>query len=115
MGARLHSERNYAVVTDMPSIQEKQRKRWEELTELLNRYDRGGAESLSSAEIKRLCRLYRHATIDLSRARARADDPDLVRYLNQLCARAHGHVYRARKVSLRPLASFLASGFPRLV
>ena len=99
----------------MASLQDKQRNRWERLTQLLDRLDRGGVESLSTDELKELCRLYRHATIDLSRARASGDDPELVRYLNHLSARAHGHVYRTRKVSLKPLVSFVTTGFPQLV
>jgi uncharacterized membrane protein SpoIIM required for sporulation len=85
------------------------------LTQLLDRLQRGGVESLATDELKQLCRLYRHATIDLSLARASGDDPELVRYLNQLSARAHGYVYRARKVSLKPLATFVTTGFPQLV
>jgi uncharacterized membrane protein SpoIIM required for sporulation len=65
--------------------------------------------------VKRLCRLYRHVTIDLSRARANGEDPELVRYLNQLAVQAHGQVYRPRPVSVLPLLSFVAVGFPRLL
>jgi uncharacterized membrane protein SpoIIM required for sporulation len=52
-------------------------------------------------------------TIDLSRARAEADDPLLVQYLNLLAARAHGQVYAARPVDLRGLLTFVTSGFPQ--
>lgn len=91
------------------------RQRWEELTGLLNRMDRRGVGSLSAEEVKRLCRLYRHVTTDLSRERSDGGDPALVRYLNALAARAHGHVYRSRPVSLEPLMGFVTGGFPRLV
>ena len=89
--------------------------RWEELNELLKRAESGGAAALSVAQLKRLCHLYRQVTIDLSRARADGDDPDLVRYLNYLAARAHGQVYAARPVDLRPLFAFAVSTFPQLV
>jgi uncharacterized membrane protein SpoIIM required for sporulation len=95
-------------------IQE-QRRRWEELNGLLQAAERGGAEALSVVQLKRLCHLYRQVTIDLSRARAEGDDPDLVRYLNHLAARAHGQVYAARPVDVRPLFGFVVAGFPRLV
>lgn len=66
-------------------------------------------------QIKRLCRLYRQVTIDLSQARAGGADPELVTYLNALAARAHGQVYAAKRVSVRPLLAFLTAGFPRLL
>src|SRR5205823_3758985 len=89
--------------------------RWRELKALLDRVDRGGLAALSAAEVKALGRLYRQVTIDLSRARTASDDPALVRYLNALAARAHGRVYTTRRVELRPLLTFVTSGFPRLV
>ena len=87
--------------------------RWEELTQLLDRIDRHGLKGLSTAEVRRLCQLYRQVTIDLSRARAEADDPVLVQYLNLLAARAHGQVYAARPVDMRGLLTFITSGFPQ--
>jgi uncharacterized membrane protein SpoIIM required for sporulation len=96
-------------------MKQDQRQRWDELTQLLDRLDRKGVPALSVVELKQLCRLYRQVTIDLSRARTDAADPDLVRYLNYLAARAHGHVYRSRPVSIRPLFTFISRGFPRLV
>lgn len=91
------------------------RRHWEELTRLLDRMDASGLETLSVAEVKRLCQLYRHVTMDLSRARTDGENPELLSYLNFLAARAHGAVYRARRVDLRPLVTFLVTGFPRLV
>jgi uncharacterized membrane protein SpoIIM required for sporulation len=92
-----------------------QKQRWEELTALLDRADRGGVGFLTVSELRRLCRLYRQVTIDLSRARTLGEDPDVVRYLNLLAARAHGQVYTARPIELRPLLTFVLNGFPRLV
>lgn len=91
------------------------RQRWHDLTGLLDRWDRHGPNSLTVGELKQLCRLYRHVTIDLSRARTDGADPELLQYLNLLAARAHGHVYSARRVSLRPLWDFVTAGFPQLV
>jgi uncharacterized membrane protein SpoIIM required for sporulation len=89
--------------------------RWRELTTLLDRADRGGLNALTLEEVKRICRLYRHVTIDLSRARADGGDPELVQYLNTLAARAHGCVYRSERVDIGPLFTFMFSGFPALV
>jgi uncharacterized membrane protein SpoIIM required for sporulation len=91
------------------------RDRWRYLTGLLDRLDRGGVRRLSVPEVKQLGHLYRQVTIDLSRARAAGDDPDLVYYLNALAARAHGRVYAPRRLSIRPLGRFILTGFPALV
>jgi uncharacterized membrane protein SpoIIM required for sporulation len=90
------------------------RERWAELTGLLDK-GRGGVAGLSVAEVKRLCKLYRQVTIDLSQARASGDDPAVVHFLNALTARAHGQVYAAKRVDLRPFLLFVVTGFPRLV
>jgi len=91
------------------------KQRWDELTVLIDRLDRGGPASLDVEQLKHLCRLYRQVTIDLSRARSDQENPDLLRYLNQLAARAHGHVYTSRRVGIQPFFVFLAWGFPQLV
>lgn len=91
-----------------------QRGRWRRLEELLGRAERGGLAALSVAEVQDLGRLYRQVAIDLSRARAGGAHPDLVAYLNRLAARAHGQVYRTRRIDLRPVLTFLLTGFPRL-
>lgn len=92
-----------------------QHQRWQELTRLLDRADRGGLNALTVEEVKRICRLYRHVTIDLSRARSDGGDPELVQYLNTLAARAHGCVYRSERVDISPLFTFILGGFPALV
>jgi uncharacterized membrane protein SpoIIM required for sporulation len=97
------------------SAQREQRQRWEALTQLLNRAESQGISALSVEELKQLCRLYRHTTIDLSRARTDGGDPDLIRYLNSLAARAHGAIYRVRRLDPRPLLLFAFTGFPRCV
>jgi uncharacterized membrane protein SpoIIM required for sporulation len=91
------------------------RQRWEELTRLLDRADRCGFDSLTVEEVKRLGQLYRHVTIDLSRARTEGGDLELVQFLNLLAARAHGCVYRSRRLDIRSLPIFITTGFPRLV
>src|SRR5262245_26687700 len=97
------------------TVRQQQRERWKQLSELLDRAERQGFDSLTVEEVRSLGRLYRHVTIDLSRARGGGADPDLVAYLNRLAARAHSHGYAARRIDLRPLAGFLVRGFPRAV
>ncbi|VTU00959.1 Uncharacterized protein OS=Pseudomonas mendocina (strain ymp) GN=Pmen_3317 PE=4 SV=1: DUF95 [Gemmataceae bacterium] len=66
-------------------------------------------------QVKRLCKLYRQVTIDLSQARAGGGDATLVRHLNALAARAHGRVYSGRRPALRAPLRFAAAGFARVV
>jgi uncharacterized membrane protein SpoIIM required for sporulation len=91
------------------------KQRWAELNQAIEALDKRGADAQSPEQIKRFCQLYRQVIVDLSQARADGGDPDLVRYLNQLAARAHGRVYRSRPVDARPLARFVFGGFPALV
>ncbi len=99
----------------MPGKLEIQQKRWRQLTELLERAERGGISSFSVEEVTQLGRLYRQTAIDLSRARTDAEDPQLIQYLNRLVARAHGQVYITQRVDLRAFLDFLWSGFPRAI
>jgi len=91
------------------------RERSDDLSQLLDRADRGGLAALSVADVKRLCRLYRQVSIDLSQARTSGAEPELLRYLNHLAARAHGRIYASKRVDVRPFLGFLLTGFPRLV
>jgi uncharacterized membrane protein SpoIIM required for sporulation len=91
------------------------KQRWERLDRLLNRAERGGLGALSVDEVRELGRLYRQVAIDLSRARAEQAHPEQIGRLNRLAARAHGQIYRSRRLDLRPIVSFLLTGYPRLV
>lgn len=89
------------------------RDRWRDLSALLDKAARRGPAGLAADEVRRLCRLYRQVTIDLSHARAAGDDPARVQYLNALAARAHGQVYAAGKLRLGPVVAFVTGGFAR--
>jgi uncharacterized membrane protein SpoIIM required for sporulation len=97
----------------MTTVREQERTRWQRLDKLVQRIERRGFGDLSVEEVKDFCRLYRQVTIDLSRARTGGMDPELSQYLNRLAARAHSHLYSARRVSLRPVVRFLLTGFPQ--
>jgi uncharacterized membrane protein SpoIIM required for sporulation len=97
------------------AIRQTRRDRWSELSLLLDAVGRRGAATLTAAQIKQLCRLYRQVTIDLSQARSAGDDPALVQYLNTLAARAHGQIYASRRLEFRPALGFLTTGFARVL
>ncbi|HEY2783591.1 MAG TPA: stage II sporulation protein M [Fimbriiglobus sp.] len=77
--------------------------------------DRRGVRALTVEEVKRLGRLYRQVSVDLSQARAAGEDPNLLQYLNTLAGRAHGRVYATKPVRLRPLFGFVTGGFARMI
>src|SRR5262245_36272552 len=86
----------------MTTVREQEKSRWQRLDKLVQTIERRGFDALTVEEVKEFCRLYRQVTIDLSRARTSGMDQELAQYLNRLAARAHSHLYSARRVSLRP-------------
>jgi uncharacterized membrane protein SpoIIM required for sporulation/uncharacterized RDD family membrane protein YckC len=85
---------------------------WHRLEELLQRLR---ARQLDLAGLTTLDRLYRRAAADLAHAQAAFGRTDVARYLNQLCGRAYGSIYRGRPVSLSSLRRFYAHTFPAAV
>ncbi len=60
---------------------------------LLAASEKRGATKLSFEDLRELGRLYRQYTTLLARARHRDSDPDAIRHLNALCARAYTFLY----------------------
>jgi len=88
---------------------------WRELETLLARADRRGLRRLSSEELYRLPLLHRSALSSLSVARSISLDRNLVEYLENLCARAHIHVYGGKATYGATLRRFFITTFPRTV
>jgi uncharacterized membrane protein SpoIIM required for sporulation/uncharacterized RDD family membrane protein YckC len=84
---------------------------WLELQALVALRPRGR----SLADLGRLDRLYRHASLDLARAQARYPGTDVHRSLNQLCGRAYAAIYRAPGDALATVRHFFATTFPGAV
>lgn len=82
---------------------------------LLVDVDRRGLAGLELAEAKDLGRLYRAASADLLWARSHAASAEVVDYLNDLVARAHGRIHPVPRPRLSAITHFLAVGYPRLV
>lgn len=88
---------------------------WERLESLLLRMERQGVRHLSLEHVQELGRLYRETSADLLRARSHSASADLIDYLNDLVARAHGQIHPGRRPRLRDVGRFYAVSFPRLV
>lgn len=87
---------------------------WQRLTALLDRVQAGKLRALSEAELAELGELYRQVTSDLAVARRDYPRHQVMTFLNQLTARAHGVVYRGEPLELRRVRRFYTQSFPRL-
>lgn len=97
------------MAEDLPRFVRRRRPAWEELAQLVERV---GRDRLGLDELARLDRLYRRATSDLALARAFYPGSDAYVFLNQLCARAYGAIYRRRPSKARALKRFVLNDFP---
>jgi uncharacterized membrane protein SpoIIM required for sporulation len=78
------------------------------LSELLDRSEKSRAAQLSFDELRELGRLYRVNAAWLARVRDQDEDPEAIRHLNAVCARAFGFLYASRAAPRsqdRPAAS----------
>lgn len=90
----------------------RRRPEWTRLESMLKEQRAG---TLTLADVATLDALYRSASADLAFAQGAYPGTDVLRFLNQLCARAYAAIYRPRGARLEALATFYSQTFPRLV
>ena len=88
---------------------------WERLDRLVTRCEKRSVRALSDDDLLALPLLYRSALSTLSVARETSLDRSLVRYLEQLCARAYFQIYGVPTSALRQLGHFFAHSWPESV
>lgn len=88
---------------------------WRQLSNTLDRMDKGGLTGLSEGELSNLGTLFRRVTANLAYAQANYPNHDIVEYLNQLVARAHSHIHKQETMGLYQVSHFLRRGFPTLL
>jgi len=88
---------------------------WTRLEELLKLMARGKVKALRKEEIRELGALYRKTTSDLSYAQTKKFDGALLKYLNELTARAYGVFYSGEIHYWNRSLHFLTTEFPELV
>lgn len=90
--------------------------RWHELSDLLDRIDRSGISSLSSAEAESFFSLYRLVSSDLNLVQTRTSNPGLLDYLEGLVARAYAHLSVPHRLHpLRAWWNILRHRFPAAI
>lgn len=78
---------------------EKREPDWKRLNLLTAKADSSPA-NLTQAELEEFVRLYKRVSADLARVRTRSANVELIEFLNDLCAKAYGVIYRAPKPDL---------------
>jgi len=86
---------------------------WDRLTQLLRQADTEGLRCFSPAQLDDLARLYRQAVSHLARARTNQEPLEVIAYLNDLVARAHGRIYATRRRRSLNLHTFFLRTFPQ--
>jgi uncharacterized membrane protein SpoIIM required for sporulation len=74
--------------------------RWRRLTEILDRIDQQGIQSLAPREAEEFFSLYRLASSDLNLVQTRTGNPALLEYLEALVGRAYSNLALPRKINL---------------
>lgn len=89
---------------------------WMRLSNLLDKGESGGIDSLASREARELYECYRQACSDLNRAQTATANPEILRYLEGLVGRAYGAIHRPPK--RRPFRGWwriVRSRFPAII
>jgi uncharacterized membrane protein SpoIIM required for sporulation len=100
------------VAEPLPSFVARRRPDWTRLEAMLGQLRSG---SLTLADVATIDSLYRQASADLAVAQSAYVGTDVLRFLNQLCARAYSAIYRPRGGRLESVRTFYTQTFPRLV
>lgn len=105
------------MIIDLEKFVREERPRWEELEDLLRQLEVASRESVFELEtITRVQYLFERASADLAKLETYAAEPETVRYLQHLVARAYGELHSDahRGTRLRPVSWFFGT-FPRTV
>jgi len=85
------------MIIDLPRFVAAERPSWTELETILHRIEREPKYALGMEEALRLHFLYQKASADLNRVTTFASEPQLIRYLEALVARAYGEIHEIRE------------------
>lgn len=102
------------MIIDLQKFVALERPNWSELESILNRLENDPGYKLGLEQLKRFHFLYERASADLGKLVTFASEPETLRYLESLVARAYGEIHETREKPHRwqPLR-WLASTFPQ--
>ncbi len=96
----------------MSDFIKKHKEEWDQL-EILLKKAKSSVRFLSVEELEDLDRLYRKTTVTLSQVSSRTNDAPLIRYLNDLTARAHSVIYLPpQRNTAGKIRHFFLTSFP---
>jgi uncharacterized membrane protein SpoIIM required for sporulation len=96
-------------------FREEREETWKRLEQLVARFERGAAHSLSLEDMVAMPGLYRATLSSLSVARETSLDAALIEYLEALSTRAYFCVYGARTTLFQRIGGFFTHDWPRAV
>src|SRR5216684_7703094 len=97
---------------DLATFITKRRPEWQRLEHILSRVEGSGLRTLDDDQATEFGELYRRAASDLNQAQTFVSGDAVVRYLNDLVARAYLLIYGKTKIDLRGMVMFLVWGWP---
>jgi len=100
---------------DESSFTSQKQDSWNALSDNVDRLCRMGPSSLSREQLRTFGAQYRAVVSDLALARSQGASDELINYLNELAARAHGALYTSRSAKITGALRFLTTEFPQLV
>lgn len=104
------------MIIDLPKFLSEEKTYWSELDSRINTLEQYPEKRMTIDETKRFHFLYQRTSADLAKVRTFASEPDILRYLESLTARAYCEIHESRKRPHRisPLHWFFVT-FPRTV
>lgn len=104
------------MIIDLPKFLSEEKTYWSELESRIHTLEQYPEKRMTIDETKRFHFLYQRTSADLAKVRTFASEPDILRYLESLTARAYCEIHESRKRphGISPLRWFFVT-FPRTV
>ncbi len=104
------------MIIDLPKFIARERPHWAALENLLDRLEEDPGRAMDIERIKAFHALYQRTSADLAKIATFSSEPETLRYLETLVARAYGEIHESRsRGSGPPLRERFLGGFPAAV
>lgn len=94
------------MILDLEKFIREERPVWNQLETLIEKFEHQNNRKLSIQDVETINRLYRRSTSDLSKIQTYTANPEILNYLENLCARAYSEIHSqaGSRHRLRPFA-----------